>query len=313
MLCVPGVIGAPRPKGLIIEYETLSDFGIRAYSKADYLTDGQKREIKHNHRLLLKLRLPVYSRPDLKIIGGLEYFEEQYDFEYPSTLEHPMYQTLHNRDLRSVGLRLYLSKLYHGNKFFFARFASNLNGDFSAKGVPIHKFLKVSVSALYGWKKNPYTSFAIGLGATYSFGRPMAFPLFSYSHSWINGFGLDLVLPTKVELRYTASPSTIFYLTSELNGASYRLRLPSDTFREVETFELRNGEVRNLLRLEREIYDFLWLGLESGMRSNISFNLSERNTLGRRDEVINTDLNHAFFFNVSIFLVPPRKWTDKKK
>lgn len=310
--CVPGVLGMPRPKGVILEYEGLTDFGIQARSRVDYLEDGAKREILENRRLLFKFRLPVYNSPGLKLIAGAEYFEEHYHFEEPQTLEYPLYRLLQQHTLRSVGTRLYISRLWRGNKYLFARLAANLNGDFQSGEVPLHRFLKVSASVLYGWKRNPQTAMGVGIGATYSFGRPLAFPLFMYNRSWLNGFGLEIMLPTKINARYNLSKSTIVYLTSELNGASYRIRLPESFSGEAQTFELRSSEVRNLFRVEQEIYDFLWLGLESGMRTNINFNLSEQNRIRRRADVVRNRLNHAFFFNVSLFLVPPRKWMKKK-
>jgi hypothetical protein len=66
-----------------------------------------------------------------------------------------------------------------------------------------------------------------------------------------------------------------------------------------------------LLNYEREIYDFLWFGLEAGVRTPFNFSLAE-SIRTRRDPIIRNQLSSAMLFNASIFVVPPRAFCKKK-
>ncbi|MDX5348426.1 MAG: hypothetical protein LPJ89_05910 [Hymenobacteraceae bacterium] len=71
--------------------------------------------------------------------------------------------------------------------------------------------------------------------------------------------------------------------------------------------ELRKTEVRPLVRWEREIYDFLWFGVEAGYRYNYRFNAYDGETR-TADPIIENNLKGTGFANLEIFLVPPRRF-----
>ena len=75
----------------------------------------------------------------------------------------------------------------------------------------------------------------------------------------------------------------------------------------VELAHRDKSEVRFLLCWEREIHDWLWFSIESGIRSNIDFDLSDSPTL-QSDQLIENRLNHAFTYGFSLFVVPPRRF-----
>ena len=271
--------------------------------------ESSEDEVRLNRRWEVKLRFPLILKPNFKLAMGLQYFHEEYRFEgFPSN-EYPFYQVLEDKPLRSIGTALYMVKPWLGNRYFIMRVGINFNADADLGDMLDGDFLKFSVAPLIGWKKDPYTSLAVGIAYSYDFGRQNIYPVFSYNRTFNNRWGLESILPLNAKLRYTASEKSLFYATVELNGAAYNIRLDDPSFPEDRDLLLRKSEIRFLLKFEREIHDWLWFGVEAGMRSNFRFDLHDglrRNA----DLLINNDFNSALLMNLSIFIVPPRKFLE---
>ncbi len=74
---------------------------------------------------------------------------------------------------------------------------------------------------------------------------------------------------------------------------------------------LQRTKARFLINYERDIYDFLWFGLEAGVRTPFNFSLSE-SIRTRRDPIIRNQLGTALLLNASVFMVPPGAFCRKK-
>lgn len=300
VFCVPGVVGLPRSKAIVIKRELVHDYSIRSES------DGGKAsaEIRRNRRWELKLRAPVILKDGFKMAAGIKYYVEEFNFENAETLSFPFYQNLENRSLRSIRGDIYMIKPTRTNKYYILRLSGGLNGDYGSDSFAKADFFKFSITSLMGWKKNDYVSYAFGVAFSYGFGRRSIYPLIVYNKSFNNQWGIESVLPAEIKLRYsTLNQKNFFYTKAELHGANYSVRLDET---EQDLVYLNKSEVRFLLSWEREIHDWLWFGIEGGLRSNINFNLSNDTSL-RTDVIIENELNQAIIYNFSLFIVPPRK------
>lgn len=298
--CVPGVSGLPRSKGIVIKRELVRDY--RIVSESD--GGNASAEIRRNRRWELKLRAPIILKDGFKMAAGIKYYVEEFNFEHPESLDFPFYKNLENRSLRSIRGDIYMIKPTRTNKYYILRLSGGLNGDYGSESFARGDFFKFSVSPLMGWKKNDYVSYAFGVAFSYSFGRRRIYPLFVYNKTFNSQWGLESVLPAEVKIRYsTLNQKNYFYGKAELHGANYSVRL--DEAKQDLVF-LNKSEVRLLLSWEREIHDWLWFGVEGGIRSNINFNLSDDATI-RSDVVVENSLKPALVYNFSIFVVPPRK------
>lgn len=296
----------PRGKGFILKQERVLNYKITSDGSNGGFADSED-EVKLNRRWEAKLRYPVVLKPNFKMAVGLEYFHEEYRFEgYPNN-DFPFYQSLEDKSLRSFGTALYMVKPWLGKRYFIMRVGVKLNGDWDFGSMFNTDYLKVSVAPLLGWKQSPYTSFAVGFAYSYDFGRQSIYPILSYNRTFNNRWGLESILPLNVKLRYTRNEKNLFYALTELHGASYNIQLKG--FPEDENLLLRKSEIRFLLSYEKEIHDWLWFGIEAGLRSNIEFSLRDS---PKRSAVrlIDNQFNSALLINASIFIVPPRKFLD---
>ncbi len=304
--CVPAVFGMTRAKAIVLKQERVLHYGITSDGGDSGFGNGSD-EVNFNKRWQFKLRFPLLLKPGIKIAMGLEYFKEEYHFDgYPNT-DYPFYQNLEDKPLRSIGATFYMVKPWMGNRYFMMRVGAKFNADRDIKDMLDSDFLRVSVAPLIGWKKNPYTSYAVGFAYSYDFGRQSIYPVFSYNHTFSNRLGLESILPLEVKLRYSLTEKNILFATTRFHGANYSIQLNDPNFPEGEDYILRKSEVRFLLTYEREVHDWLWFSIETGLRSNISFKLMDSPD---RDAVtlIDNKFNHAFLLNFSIFIVPPRKF-----
>ncbi len=304
--CVPSVFGMTRAKAIIIKQERVLNYSITSNGGDSGFGNGED-EVKFNKRWQAKLRFPLLLKPGIKLAMGLEYYKEEYHFEgYPNN-DYPFYRSLEDKPLRSIGATFYMVKPWLGNRYFMIRLGAKFNSDRDIGDLLNSDFLRVSVAPLIGWKKNPYTSYAVGFAYSYDFGRQSIYPVLSYNHTFSNRLGLESILPLEAKLRYTISERNLLYATTRFHGANYSIQLNDPNFPEGEDYILRKSEVRFLVTYEREIHDWLWFSIETGLRSNISFKLMDspdRNA----NTLIDNKFNSALLVNVSIFVVPPRKF-----
>ncbi len=300
--CIPSIEGLSRPKGFVIKEEVVMNHQINSYSTQGIPSSGLG-QIKAIRRRTIKFKAPLLNKDGLKVAMGFKYNVEDVFFDDQSRESLSFYQNLENKNLKQLGTSLYLIKPMRGNFYFLMRASASLNGDYGANNAPTKDYLKYSIAPMIGWKRTPYLSYAVGLGYSENFGKVSFFPLLSYNQTFNEHFGIESILPLSIKLRYsTLNKKNFIYLSSEVKGTTYNVG-----FRDGNTGYLNNTELRLLITYEREIYDFVWVGIEAGTRSNLNFSLSDTPDY-RNSKVIRNSVNQSFFVGFSIFVVPPKKF-----
>jgi hypothetical protein len=303
--CIPSIIGLPRTKGIEFKQERVTDFSMLMFR------DGipvESSEVRRNKRTEFKIKAHIINKQGFKLAGGLKYFQENFSFENIEETNNEFFQSLNDKPLRSLGATLYAVKPFRGNTFLLVRFNAALNGDWSKTVHPTREYLKFTISPLYGFKLSESRSLAFGVSFGYNFGRKSILPIFSYNETFNRNWGLESILPAKVKARYTTNnQKTVFYAGVEGQGTNYNLTLSNLQDRPLY---LNNTEVRAMFTVEREIHDWLWIGMEAGYRKNLDFSLELTPQRGG-PRVADSRLNDAFVMNFSVFMVPPRRFYEK--
>ncbi len=308
--CAPQIEGLPRSKGIVAEYEQVLSYNIRATSDKENIGNSDEVKVNGHQRIQYKVKVPLLNSESMKIILGFQYFVEQFEFEKAENSDYALFRSLEDRNLRSIGLSTYLVKSFRGDNYAMLRLRGSLNGDYGRDISPASDFVKFSITPLYGWKKNSKLSYGIGLSYGYTFGRASIYPVFAYNRTFNEHLGVEATLPASIRLRWNISPKDLFYIGAKVGGSSYRIRFADSTvFGEYKTLELQRSEVKFFLNYDREIYDFIWFGASAGIRQNVNFRLREDPTR-RATTIIEGNLDAAPFVNVSLFLVPPRKFVN---
>ena len=306
--CMPGVMGMPRPKGIVIQQENVYRYRLTTSADPQYATLEDRIKVQRNRRLNLKLTLPILNKPGLKIAGGLRYFVEEFQFDDLGLSDNSLYRTLEDRPLKSLGATFYISKPFKGNKYLLTRISTSLNGDYQRSEISVSDVLRQSVAFLYGVKMSPRRSMAFGVNFSNNFGQFGVIPLLSYNASWNRNWLFESLLPIHARLNYISnSEKNIYIAEMKLEGGNYKFFADEGILANDRLF-LRKGEVQFSLNYEREIHDWLWFGAEVGLRVNLENDITDR--VFDKDPFLNNDIKKAFLTSFSIFIVPPRKFLE---
>ncbi|MGV3538914.1 MAG: DUF6268 family outer membrane beta-barrel protein [Rufibacter sp.] len=307
-LANPSVLGMGKSRGVIVRYESQPRFGLRSQGKSEGIGDSEVKVLRGN-LFEFKAYAPVWNRPHLKVVVGGGYQLEEFNFKDPKVIEYPLYKTLEDKDLRSLTGQLLLLRPINAKNYFLVRVKGELNGDYGKySNISFSKYLKTSMEAIYGWKKSPYLSYGVGVQLGYNFGRQTIYPAFIYNRTFNDRWGVESIFPANVTFRRNFSEKSLFYMGYKIEGASYSITMEDDpALSKFETIELRKSEIRARFRWDREIYDFIWFGLETGYRYTHKFDVYDGDNR-KANPLITNHIKDAIFFDVELFLVPPRRF-----
>ncbi len=296
----------PRPKFLEINHELFNRFA--TFSSSEVLGNSSALVNKNLIRKA-KIRFPILMLSNLNIFGGLGYASENFSFKEIRDNNYPLYQRLENNSLKRIAANVIVKKDLDRNRFRFYYFNTSLNSDRPQFNNLLNQ-LKLSVTVVLGKDLNPYKQIGYGLSFGYDLGQPTVFPLFVFKNDFSLHWGLELLLPKKISLRYSPNESMHFSLFNEVVGGSYHLQ--DEPIAGFDNVEFRRSALRAGALIDREVHDWLWLGLKGGYNHPIQIFISEPGKR-RRDSIVDVDANASVFFQLSVFMVPPRKTYEKGK
>ncbi|GAB3232663.1 hypothetical protein GCM10027346_20070 [Hymenobacter seoulensis] len=309
---VPSVVGMGPSKGLIFHYERMPRFNVDSDGKVVGLQDFSSEATK-NARLVIKGYIPMLNHPHLKLVMGVNYEREEFKFRQRPT-GYELYDNIEDKGLKTLGAQLAVIRPVNTVNWYIFRVKGELSGDYTSSELSVRDYLRVSSEFLYGWKRSPTFSWGVGLQLGYTFGRQSIYPALLYNRTFNNRWGVEALFPARVTMRYNVSPKSLLFAGYSVDGLNYIIKLREPLRREgaidLRTLELRETEVKFRGRWEREIYDFLWFGLEGGYRYNYAFDAFDR-TNDNRVKIIDSKLAGAPYASFELFIVPPRKFLKK--
>jgi len=304
----PGVRGQGRSRGIVIGYERLPQFDIDSESDDPNVGNGSGH-VRRNNKFNVRALGPLVNKPQTKVILGVDYNFEEFNFENVTPSSYSLYENLEDKNLKSLGLQLAFLRSLDTRRFYLIRVKGELNGDYTHENINIGDYIKTTVDLGYGWKVNPDFAWGVGMQLGYTFGRKSVYPGIIYNRTFNNKWGVESIFPANLKVRYNASEKTMLYAGYRIEGASYNLYVNDPPLSEYGQIEFRRTDVKALLRLEQEIYDFLWFGIEGGFRQYYRNRIFS--DVGSRDPLIKNDLAGAGYNGVERFAVPPRKMLEK--
>ncbi len=304
--CIPSLEGLPRPKGLELNYTRVLGYDLTTkYKDSEEEFDNS---VNNNRRLGLKLKGPLILNKKLSVTLGLEYEMEEFSFDNSQSLDNSFQNYLDDRDLQMIGAKLYVIKPLKGDKYFVSRLSYRLSSDFIDDSY--REQSRASATMLYGKKASRTLTWGLGLSYSYAFGRQAVYPIVAYSRILNDKWSMDILLPVSAKFRYMFNQKNILMLSPKITGDKYYVTINEHS---PERLYFEKASLNLSLTYEREIHDFFWVTCGVGARTNINFRLSEKNAfLERTTPLITNQLKDALYIQAGIFLVPPRKWLEKK-
>lgn len=251
----------------------------------------------------IKLNLPLVYSDRLNIIGQVRYKNEQLHFGYDMANEE---KEIH---FDNVGVS-FLFKYKFKNEYYIGGHAG---GFFKADELAFERYASIldfNSSIVIG-KDLPLGTIGFGGLVGNSQSRLTMYPLFLFEYQLSNSWKVEMKLPKEIQFRKIIKPDN-FYLIggAEVNAANYFIS--EGIFDNNQNLEYRRAAVDFRIGLEKEIYDFLWFGLDVGATQPIYSALVQSGE-PTRNKVF--DFGHSFtpYASFSVFLVPPKSMMRKFK
>ena len=317
----PSVLGMGPSKGLIVRYERMPTFGVSSSAQVQGLSNFST-DVNKNARLSIKGYIPAWNHPHLKVVVGLSYEREEFQFASLPT-NYELYDNIENKGLKSTAAQIAVIRPVDAVHWYLARVKGELSGDYTSSELTKSDYSRFTAEAIYGWKRSPKFSWGVGFQYGYTFGRLSLYPAVVYNRTFNSRWGVEALAPARITLRYNATFNSIFYAGYTVDGYNYIVHLnrapltrktpdgaPDLSKAALNTLELRETEVKFRLRWERELLSFLWLGAEAGYRYNYAFDAFDR-TNSDREKIIDSQFNGAPYASLELFITPPRKLLEK--
>lgn len=261
-----------------------------------------------SHGLRLGANFPVISRNSIIVNLGLNYYESRMQFENAGSLNNAMHRALEERGLRTTGLMATVFKPLNEKNFIIVAANADLNGNYNFTDLQPLNTTRYSILGIYGWKKSDKLMWGLGWARTYRLGEVNnTVPLLMYNRTFNDQWGIEALLPARMNVRRNFSPTSLLLFGYELEGNSYHIRTrATDPFSQhINGSEIRRSELKARLTYEKQISGFIWLSAQAGVRINANFNVSAAENSPRREYIVENTLTNPLFFAFSVNLVSP--------
>jgi len=283
-------------------YSNIFDYNLRSQSSqfGDYQSKVQRFE-----KIRARLILPAVLKEHFKLGVQLMYDRETFLFESEyGHNDYPLFEKLDSRRFHSTGFRIMgQNKLNNGSEITFVaglKFNSDhIHWDFTEEA-------NYSIDFMY--RKKIARGRVIGGGLTmgYNIGQPYFYPVLIYEKDFSKKLKMNLTLPKLASLKYLFSNKANLTLLAVVKGSRYLLR--HHNLGEEGDLVLDKSELRLTIAYEREVFNWIWIGIEGGFSNNLRYDVRH---LENYDKAFDLVYNGGTFLKTGIFLVPPRKWFNK--
>ncbi len=296
-LCKPGVTNKSRSRGIELSYiQSLKG----QFEQEDGFPLSEPLSELTIRNLIFKLRFPVINRDGFKVIAGMFYRPEQYDFQKIGNDYSNIFQHLNNRPLKNSGFEGLVIKSWNETFYSSLRIRTMFNGDYKGLINFDNRYSIFNASALFGVKKADDKEWGLGLSFSSSFRSTIALPFFLYNHTFNDKWGVEMVLPALVSVRYNLSDYSLLLFGMRYNSRSYAIET-DDTFLP-QRYHLNHSEIQAGFSLEQKIHSWVWLDVAAGVQYNFSTDFAAVNNTGLPFEV---EPSTVPIFKIGIFISPP--------
>ncbi|MCO5724123.1 DUF6268 family outer membrane beta-barrel protein [Robiginitalea marina] len=235
----------------------------------------QDIEVNRIREFRIDAQYPVISKNNITVNLQFNYLRTWFAYGEDELLVHPFLQTLDENGLTSMSFSTVVFKPLDLDNFLLVQAGASLNGDYTLGEMQSLSHTRFFAAVIYGWKPNDRKMWGLGLSRTYIGGSLNYLPVFYYQYSSVDGqWGVDVLLPSRADLKRNFGRKNILSLGWNVQGNSYRLNALQDEEANLEP-ELRRSELRIRAIYDRAITNTLWFSLQGGLRYSWDFNADD--------------------------------------
>lgn len=254
--------------------------------------------------------IPVISKANLVWQTGLNYARTGYSITAPAGQNKlsVLANSLNERGLNNLSWANTVFLPVSEQNFLIFQGALDLSGDYDWSLQPLQT-VRWSLAAIYGKRVSETKRWGVGLARTYRVGNLNYVPVILYDvTSSTRKWGTEILFPARAHGRYNFSKNSLLLFGYELEGQSYRIDALS---KGDNSYEIRRGELRPRLELQKQLSGPFWLNVQAGYRIDYSFDVDElpegreffRGFFGEQPFGMRNTLDNALYFNIGISFV----------
>lgn len=282
-----------RPK--LVELSLESHSGYNATPKPSQNMNNLTR-VKQDMALRMRVGIPVVLNSKITFAVQLKFDQQYYTTENSS---NDLFNYLNSHQLTNTGFTLYYQKKMSGGRSLAFATQTELASDRWDLNGNSGRYL---VNVNYLKELNSGKSIGFGGVINYALGVWNIYPTFSYKKQLSNKSLFEVFLPSKVGYRYHLNPKT--YFIAETEFVNWRFNVTDPLENNLGDMALIRADVYFKFRLEKEIHDWLWFGVDTGFIHNINYGLVEHGTR-ISSAVQEFNVKDAAFLRFWIFVLPP--------
>lgn len=296
-LCSPGVFNKSRSRGLEVSF--LHVFPDQL-NEEDGFPLNDPLSVLSIQNLIINLRFPIINKEGFKIIGGVVYRPEHFDFKTIGADYKPIFEYINSERIKSNGFEGIITKSLNERHYTVMRLRLLYNGDYSGFIKFDDRYAVYGVSGLFGVKKHDHLEYGFGGVFVHSFRRTTVLPFFLINQTFNDKWGLEAIVPALIRIRRNWSWEAISLLELRYNSRSYAIAL--DEPNGIQPYNFNHSEVRLALTLERQVHPWVWLEGQIGYQHNFSADFESQVDPRASFQV---EPGSSPFFKVGIFVSPP--------
>ncbi|MBM3425727.1 MAG: hypothetical protein FJX97_01930 [Bacteroidetes bacterium] len=254
--------------------------------------------------------IPVISKANLVWQTGLNYARTGYSITAPTGQNKlsVLANSLNERGLNNLSWANTVFLPVSEQNFLIFQGSLDLSGDYDWSLQPLQT-VRGSLAAIYGKRVNETKRWGVGLARTYRVGNLNYVPVILYDVTGsTRKWGAEILFPARAHGRYNFSKNSLLLFGYELEGQSYRIDAVSVGN---NSYEIRRGELRPRLELQKQLSGPFWLNVQAGYRIDYSFDVDElpegreffRGFFGEQPFGMRNTLDNALYFNIGISFV----------
>ncbi|HEY9045487.1 MAG TPA: DUF6268 family outer membrane beta-barrel protein [Ohtaekwangia sp.] len=276
----PGLPGMGPSKWITLKHTQAPDRMFRTpHTKARSYTQED---------VYMKVWLPVYMGPRVRVIAGPQYRTEQ--LAYHGNGENPL-KAFSNWNLRSLGLDLKSVVALDTTSWLVANLHANQCSNLNAIGdsrVPAN----FTLCALYLKRKSSRKEVGAGFVANRLFNSYTFMPVLMMNYNFSSRSGIEMSLPQKIAWRNNLTPSDIIYIKAEAMSRSYYIR-----YDDKESSPFRRTEIDFGVTYNKQFNKLMGAEIFGGYRQNLSCQMPSD---------IYAVKNSGAVFTLELYVKPPR-------
>jgi Domain of unknown function (DUF6268) len=317
--CSPKIFDLSPQRFISLSYDAQFGYDMQlssvgSFAEGDNFTNAESARVTYTGGLRLAANIPVISRNNIVWQIGANIWQTGFRMEDRQVADGAagLLEHLDVRGLRTAGINTTVFKPLNEKSFLLFQGSADLSGDYNLYNMQSLRYLRYSTAAIWGRRPNDRKQWGLGVSRTYRVGEMNYIPvvMFNYtapSRKW----GTEILFPARAHMRYTFNPRNLLLVGYELEGQSYRIDYLSDDTR---SFEIRRGEMRPRIELQRQLSGFVWLSAQLGWRYNWSYNADFlpndgreffRGFTGDQRYAMLSTLGNPLYFNIGVHLVSP--------